>query len=162
MTQSIQLASLCYVMKENQILMLHRNKDPNDVHKGKWNGLGGKFCPGETSEECVIREVFEESGLHVKAPEFLGILTFPNFTPDTDWCVFLFRSFDFDGEVKENHEGTLSWVDKEELFDLNLWPGDKIFLPYVLEGKNICARFVYRDGQLESYQIEDGPSFLVA
>jgi len=141
-------------MQENQVLMLHRNKNPEDVHIGRWNGLGGKFNEGETSSECVVREVFEESGLSINNPEFLGILTFPNFTPGKDWCVFLFRCFEFSGELKENHEGTLSWIDQSELLNLNLWPGDKIFLPYVLEGRNIVGRFVYVDGKLESYEVE--------
>jgi len=141
-------------MRENQILMLHRNKNPEDIHLDKWNGLGGKFYPGETSEECVKREVYEESGYQINNPEFLGILTFPNFTPELDWCVFLYRCFDFQGELKENHEGTLNWIEKAGLLELNLWQGDKIFLPYVLEGKSICARFVYENGVLENYEIE--------
>ena len=72
-------ATLCYVKNGNKTLMLHRIKKENDIHEGKWNGLGGKMEAGETPEECVIREVREESGLQIQNPALRGVLTFPNF-----------------------------------------------------------------------------------
>ena len=75
----MKLATLCYIRQNNKTLMLHRVKKKNDIHQDKWNGLGGKFLPGETPEECVVREVKEESGLHIIKPELKGILTFPEF-----------------------------------------------------------------------------------
>ena len=73
------LATLCYVKHDGCTLMLHRNKKANDIHEGKWNGLGGKFEAGETPEECAIREVYEESGLSIRGPKLCGLLMFPNF-----------------------------------------------------------------------------------
>ena len=71
------LATLCYVKRDGNTLMVYRNKKPNDIHEGKWNGLGGKFEAGETPEECVIREIHEESGLSIQNPNLCGLLMFP-------------------------------------------------------------------------------------
>ena len=73
----MKLATLCYVRRDGKTLMLLRNKKINDMHAGKWNGLGGKFEAGETPEDCAIREIYEESGLRVVAPQLCGVLTFP-------------------------------------------------------------------------------------
>lgn len=75
----MKLATLCYIKKDGKTLMLHRIKKKNDMHEGKWNGLGGKFEPGETPEDCVIREIEEESGLNIIKPRLRGLLTFPEF-----------------------------------------------------------------------------------
>src|SRR6476469_9924460 len=92
-------ATLCYVQKGGKTLMLHRVKKKNDIHEGKWNGLGGKMEQGETPEECVIREVREESGLRIDQPELRAILTFPEFDGHDDWLVFLFVANRFSGEL---------------------------------------------------------------
>ena len=87
----MKIGTLCYVRKGNKTLMIHRVKRDNDMHKGKWNGLGGKFNQGETPEECVIREVKEESGLSIKNPQLKGLITFPAADyPPEDWYVFVF------------------------------------------------------------------------
>ena len=88
------LATLCYVIdkKNEQILMLHRVKKKNDFHEGKWNGLGGKFDEGESPEDCVIREIREESGLKIKKPRLHGFITFPNFDGKNDWHVFIYTA----------------------------------------------------------------------
>ena len=88
------LATLCYVKRDGHTLMIHRNKRPNDIHEGKWNGLGGKFEAGESPEDCVIREVSEESGLIIRAPHLHGILTFTNFKGN-DWYVFVYTAENF-------------------------------------------------------------------
>ena len=77
----MKLATLCYVRKDGKTLMVHRNKKPNDMHLGKWNGLGGKLEPGETPEECCIRELYEETGLAVRNPQLKGLITFTAFSP---------------------------------------------------------------------------------
>ena len=94
----IILATLCYVRRDGYTLMVHRTKKANDVHRGKWNGLGGKFEPGETPEECVIREVHEESGLAIQHPKLCGLIMFPNFTGN-DWYVFVFTAHEFSGAL---------------------------------------------------------------
>ncbi|MEA1973418.1 MAG: 8-oxo-dGTP diphosphatase, partial [Candidatus Cloacimonadota bacterium] len=135
------LATLCYVQYENKVLMLHRNKRENDYHKGKYNGLGGKFEDGESPEECAIREVKEESGLTVRNPIFSGFITFPKFDKVNDWYVFVYRFKDFSGEIEENYEGSLEWVEQKNLSNLPLWDGDKIFLKWVFENKLFHAKF---------------------
>ena len=111
----MKLATLCYIKRNNQTLMLHRIKKENDMHQGKWNGLGGKFEPGETPEACAVREIYEESGLRVNDPELRGILTFPAFNDDEDWYAFVFVVRDFSGElidrVEELEPGASGTVD---------------------------------------------------
>ena len=115
------LATLCYVKKDGKTLMLHRVKKAEDLHEGKWNGLGGKLEAGETPEECVIREVREESGLSVRKPKLKGILTFPGFDGERDWYVYVFEARDFSGRLTECDEGRLEWVEDARLTGLDLW-----------------------------------------
>lgn len=133
--------------------MLLRNKKERDIHEGKWNGLGGKFDPGETPEECVIREVKEESGFIVQLPRMCGVMTFPGFTPGKDWVVFLFKAENFKGQQIESPEGRLEWIANEKLLDLNLWEGDRYFLKWLEEGKFFSARFVYKNKKLMSHSV---------
>ena len=106
--------------------MVYRNKKPNDIHRGKWNGLGGKFESGESPEECVTREVLEESGLQIHNPKLHGLLMFPNFKGD-DWYVFVFTACEFNGELIDSPEGKLEWIPDKKLTSLNLWESDQIF-----------------------------------
>lgn len=149
-----KMATLCYVRSNGKTLMLHRNKKANDTHKGKHNGLGGKFEPGETPEDCVIREVYEESGLTIKSPKLKGFLTFPNFAKGEDWYVFVFVATEFSGQLIDSPEGDLLWVDDDKLLSLNLWEGDQKFIPWLSEGKMFSAKFNYVGGKLESHSVE--------
>ncbi len=149
----MQLATLCYVRSENKTLMLHRIKKKNDFHEGKWNGLGGKFEHGETPEECVIREVKEESGLLIKNPRLHGFITFPMFDGKKDWYVFLFTASEFNGELIDSHEGKLEWIADEKLLDLNLWEGDSIFIPWLMGDKFFSAKFVYENGKFVDHTV---------
>jgi len=145
--------TLCYVKTENQTLMLHRVKKENDMHKGKWNGLGGKMESGETPEECIIREVYEESGLTIQNPTLKGILTFPQFDDNNDWLAFVFTAHTFTGELIDSDEGVLKWIDNNKLLDLNLWPGDKIFLPWVNSERFFSGKFIYHNKQLIDHHV---------
>lgn len=149
----VQLATLCYVMHEGKTLMLFRNKKPNDYHEGKWNGLGGKFEDGESPEECAVREVEEESGLKMINPRMKGFITFPLFDGKKDWYVFLFTAEKFSGELIESSEGKLEWIPNDELVNLNLWDGDKIFLPWLFDDKYFSAKFVYENGKYVSHEV---------
>lgn len=149
----MKLATLCYVKNEGKTLMLHRIKKEKDMHKGKWNGLGGKFEAGESPEECVIREVEEESGLKIKNPKLKGMITFPGFANDDDWYTFVFVAEDFEGELIECNEGVLSWIENEEVCDLNLWEGDKIFMKWLEQDKFFTGKFVYEDNKLSNYTV---------
>ena len=129
-------------MDGERTLMLHRTKKKNDVHEGKWNGLGGKFETGETPEECAIREVKEESGLLMKNPRMHGFITFPMFDGKKDWYVFLFTASKFEGELIDSHEGKLEWIPNEELLKLNLWEGDRIFILVIQEKFLVLSLFM--------------------
>jgi 8-oxo-dGTP diphosphatase len=133
--------------------MIHRIKKENDMHLGKWNGLGGKLELGETPEECALREIHEESGLLARNPHLKGFLTFPGFANDEDWYAFVFVVDDFEGELVESPEGILQWIDNDELLQLNLWEGDLIFLPWLHQEGFFSGKFVYEDGRLVSHAV---------
>jgi len=149
----MKLATLCYVRWEGQTLMIHRVKKANDMHQGKWNGLGGKLNPGETPEECAVREIYEESGLTVRNIYLKGFLTFPAFSKDEDWYVFVYVAEDFEGELIDSPEGNLRWVDDADLTKLNLWEGDPIFLPWLDLPGIFSGKFTYKDGGLVSHDV---------
>ncbi len=149
----MKLATLCYVKKDGKTLMLHRVKKENDIHEGKWNGLGGKFEQGETPEQCAIRELYEEAGITVRNPELKGVLTFPKFAKGEDWYVFVFVVRDFSGDLIVSNEGNLEWIDDPKIFDLNLWEGDEIFLKWMEEGKFFSGLFEYENGRLTNHSV---------
>jgi len=151
----MKLATLCYVIdkKINSTLMIYRNKKPNDYHEGKWNGLGGKFDPGESPEECAIREIEEESGLIVKTVTMKGFITFPLFDGKDDWYVFLFTADEFQGDLIDSPEGKLEWIPNGKLTEINLWDGDKIFIPWLLGDKFFSAKFNYKDGEFINHEV---------
>jgi 8-oxo-dGTP diphosphatase len=149
----MKLATLCYVRAGGKTLMLHRTKRPHDMHAGKWNGLGGKLDPGETPEECVIREVWEESGLRIVKPELKGLLTFPSFDGNEDWYAFVFVARAFRGELIDSTEGVLAWIDDDALPDLNLWEGDPIFLRWLEQDRFFSGKFVYQQGKLAKHEV---------
>jgi 8-oxo-dGTP diphosphatase len=146
------LATLCYVKRDGCTLMVHRNKKANDIHEGKWNGLGGKFEAGETPEECVIREVYEESGLSILNPKLCGLLMFPQFKGN-DWYVFVFTATDFSGELIDSPEGKLDWIPEESVLDFNLWESDHIFMPWIREDKFFSAKFEYEGDEMQRYSV---------
>lgn len=151
----MKLATLCYVIdkKHNKTLMLHRVKKENDFHEGKWNGLGGKLEEGETPEECVIREVKEESGLIISQPRMRGFITFPLFDGKDDWYVFVFTADNFSGELIDSNEGDLEWIPSDKLTDLNLWDGDSVFLSWLNGDKFFSAKFNYEEGKFRDYKV---------
>jgi 8-oxo-dGTP diphosphatase len=149
----MKLATLCYLKKDRQTLMIHRIKKANDMHWGKWNGLGGKLEPGETLEACATREIREESGLLAAAPLLKGLLTFPKFANDEDWYAFVFVVTEFSGVISDSREGVLRWIDDEKLLDLELWEGDRIFLPWLERPGFFSGKFIYQDGRLVDHSV---------
>ena len=151
----MKLATLCYVQdkKSNSTLMIHRVKKENDYHQGKWNGLGGKFEIGESPEECALREIKEESGLIAKSIKMKGFITFPIFDGIEDWYVFLFIIDDYEGDLIASNEGNLAWIPNEQLTEINLWEGDKIFIPWLFEERFFSAKFVYKDGRYINHTV---------
>jgi 8-oxo-dGTP diphosphatase len=151
----MKIATLCYIRdrEDKRTLMIHRTRKINDYHSGKWNGLGGKLDQGETPEECVVREVKEESGLLISNPRMQGLITFPLFDGTDDWYVFLFTADNYNGELIDSNEGDLKWIPDNELTDLNLWEGDKIFLKWVFQEKFFSAKFIYKEGKYISHEV---------
>ncbi len=119
--------TLCYLEQDEKYLMLHRVKKTVDANKDKWIGVGGKFEPTESPEDCVLREVLEETGLTMTDWEYRGIVTFVSDQWGTEY-MHLFWSNAFTGHLLDCDEGVLEWIDKKELLTKNLWEGDKIFL----------------------------------
>lgn len=118
--------TLCYLERDGQYLMLHRVKKENDENHDKWIGIGGKFEKGESPEDCVLREVREETGLTLTDYRYCGIVTFVL----GDWTEYmhLFHATGFTGQIRECDEGILEWIDKDRLCELQQWEGDRIFL----------------------------------
>ena len=130
--------TLCYLEKDGQYLMLHRVSKKNDVNHDKWIGVGGKFEPGETPEECLLREVKEETGLTLLQYSFRGILTFICDQQEPEY-IFLFTSSSFTGGMRECEEGVLEWVDKNKIKNLELWEGDKEMFRLLDERKSFFS-----------------------
>jgi 8-oxo-dGTP diphosphatase len=149
----MKLATLCYLKADGKTLMMHRIKKANDMHQGKWNGLGGKLDPGETPEECVVREVLEESGLMIVDPLLKGLLTFPKFANNEDWYAFVFVARKFMGKLIDSNEGFLEWIDDQQLLKLDLWQGDRIFIPWLEQPGFFSGKFVYQSGELIEYSV---------
>ena len=126
------LTTVCYIRNQDKILMLHRIKEENDFNKGKWLGVGGHVELGESPHEAVRREILEESGLEINEVFFQGIITFDYEGKDTDY-IFVFRAKTEEVQIKLTSEGVLKWIEAEQVMNLNIWEGDKIFLPLVLE-----------------------------
>ncbi|MGL4609778.1 MAG: NUDIX hydrolase [Trueperaceae bacterium] len=146
----MKLATLVYVQHGGHTLMLHKAKG---YQQGKWNGLGGKFDKGESPEECMKRETFEESGLLVEAAQLRGFLSWPDFDGEDDWYAFIYTVSKFSGELKASDEGELTWIPNDAVMNLNLWPGDRVFLPWVFEGKFFSGKFIYEGGEFKDYSV---------
>lgn len=126
------MTTLCYVEKDDAYLMLHRVTKKDDVNKDKWIGIGGHFEEGESPEECLLREAYEETGLTLTSFRFRGIVTFTQEGYGTEYMC-LYTADEFSGTMKECDEGTLEWVPRKDLTKLNLWTGDLIFLKLLME-----------------------------
>lgn len=125
-------STLCHIEKDGKYLMLHRIKKENDVNRDKWVAIGGKFEENESPEECNAREIFEETGLILKSASYRGIVTFVSDKWETEY-MHIFHSDSFSGELIDCDEGELCWVDKNKLYSLPIWQGDKIFLKLLEE-----------------------------
>ena len=130
----MNFTTLCYIEKGNKYLMLHRISKKKDGNKDKWIGVGGHFEKGESPEECLLREVKEETGLELTSYQFRGIVTFiSDEWPDEYMC--LYTADRYTGDIGNCDEGELVWVEKEKIMDLNIWEGDKIFLKLLTENQ---------------------------
>ena len=118
--------TLCYIERDNQYLMLHRVKKENDINKDKWIGVGGKFEEEESPEDCLLREVYEETGLTLTRFRYRGLVTFVSNEWGTEY-MHLFTADRYQGTIKDCDEGELCWINKADVYQLPIWEGDKIF-----------------------------------
>lgn len=150
--------TLCYLERGEQYLMLHRVKKQNDASHDKWIGVGGKCEADESPDECMLREVCEETGLTVTSWRYRGIVTFIS---DIWPCEYmhLFTANQWTGDEISCDEGDLQWIDKERLFDLTLWPGDRIFLHLIMNPEQdfFSLKLVYRGDDLVAAKLDGKP-----
>lgn len=142
------MTTLCYIEKDDKRLLIHRNKRESDGNYGKWLGIGGHFERGESPDECVLREVREETGLTLTGYAFRGVVTFVS----GDWIeyMFLYTATAFEGRLTNNcDEGDIQWVDREKMPSLPMWPGDRVFLRLLDEGAPFFSlKLVYEGDDL--------------
>lgn len=147
----LKKTTVCYIEKNNNVLMLYRNKKEIDINKGKWIGVGGHVEDYETPDECVVREVKEETGLTLLEYILVGKIIF--YIDDIVEECYLYRGFDFNGDQIECNEGELKWIPKEEILNLNLWEGDYLFLTRMFNNDNYFEMELhYVDDKLISWK----------
>lgn len=140
------LSTLCYIEKDGKYLMLHRTVKKNDVNKDKWIGVGGHFEEGESPEECLLREVKEETGYTLTSYRYRGIVTFLSGNGVTEY-MSLFTADGFEGKPISCDEGELEWIDIEKVWSLNIWEGDKIFFRLIDENYDFFSLKLVYNGQ---------------
>ncbi len=151
-------SSLCYIEKDGKYLLIHRVKKKNDFNEGKWIGVGGKFEEDEMADECVVREVFEETGLTITKFYLAGVIKFySNKTEDQD--MYLYKATEFTGTLRTDcPEGNLKWVDADEVLKLPTWEGDHYFIKPLLQGKrNLNMTVKYEGDVLTEFLDETEP-----
>lgn len=141
----MKLTTLCYIEQDEKYLMLHRVKKKNDQSHDKWLGVGGHFEDGESPEECVLREVKEETGLALTDYRYRGLVTFVSDQCECEY-MHLFTATGYEGVMTECDEGELVWIPKSEVYNLNLWEGDKIFFRLLEEDEGFFSLKVRYEG----------------
>lgn len=140
--------TLCYLEQDGKWLMLHRIRKKNDLNEGKWIGVGGKFEEAESPEECLLREVKEETGYTLRSWNYRGIITFVSDKWEAEH-MHLFTSDDFTGKYHACDEGAAQWIPIDEVMNLNLWEGDRIFLRLLLDKEPFFSlKLVYKGDTL--------------
>ncbi len=150
-----ELTTLCYIEKDGKYLMLHRTKKQSDPNRDLWMGVGGHFEKGESPEDCVVREVREETGFELTDYKLRGVVSFS----DNDWYeyMFLYSAQGFKGEMIQCNEGDLEWIDKESAVrDLPIWEGDRIFLRLMNEGRPFFSLKLRYENKILKRVVLDG------
>ena len=155
--------TLCYIEKDGCYLMLHRVKKKDDANRGKWIGFGGQFEEGESPEECVCREVLEETGLTLTDYRYRGIVTFASDVYETE-LMHLFTADGFCGELlSECNEGEMAWIKKADLPTLPMWEGDRVFLDLLTQDIPFFSlKLIYRQDSLVGAVLNGKPLSLAA
>lgn len=148
-------SSLCYIERDGKYLMLHRVKKVNDINHDKWIGIGGKFEDKESPEDCMLREVLEETGLTLTDYSYRGIVTFVSDVYETEY-MHLFTASGFCGKMKECDEGELQWISKEQLSAIPKWEGDSIFLELLETSRPFFSLKLKYEGERLVLAVLDG------
>lgn len=151
-------STLCYIEQDDKYLMLHRIVKKNDVNKDKWIGVGGHFEENESPDECLLREVKEETGLTLTSYRFRGLVTFVSDQAETEYMC-LYTADGFTGDMIPCNEGVLEWINKKDLLHLNLWEGDKVFLKLLNENKPFFSLKLEYEGNKLIYCYLDGKEY---
>lgn len=147
------LTTMCYLLKENKTLMLHRVKKQNDINAGKWIGVGGKFEEGESAEECMGREINEETGYVIHSLKLHGFVMFPKLYHGQDEGMFIYTCDDFSGELNITcDEGILEWIDNDKISSLPMWEGDYHFFDWIKDNQFHSAKIVYENDKVIEYK----------
>lgn len=152
--------TLCYIDNGDSYLMLHRVKKENDASHGKWIGVGGKCEANESPDECMLREVKEETGLDITEWHYRGIVTFISDTwPNEYMHLFTATAWRGEPDMSIDDEGELAWIRKSDLMELNLWEGDKIFLRLLLDESVpfFSLKLVYEQDEMTSATLNGKP-----
>lgn len=150
----MKLTTICYIEDNNKTLLVHRNKSEDDVHEGKYVGICGEVVNGETPEECVLREVFNQTNLNLKSIYYRGVITLPKFIDNEDVYMMLFTSDDFEGRLDNSCKyGDLIWIDTDKIFDLDMWEGDRLYLRWSNTDEIFSAKIIYENGKLKDYNV---------
>ena len=153
------LTTLCYIEKDECYLMLHRIMKKIDINKDKWIGVGGHFEDGESPEECLLREVKEETGRTLTSYSFRGLVTFLSDRWEPEYMC-LYTADKYEGEMISCDEGTLEWVPKKQLSELNLWEGDRIFFRLLEENAPFFSLKLRYEGDTLAEACLDGTDIL--
>lgn len=151
--------TLCYIQKDNKYLMLHRIKKAADINKDRWIGIGGRIEEGETPEQCILREAKEETGLTLTSYRYRGIVRFRSdqYEPED---MHLYTADSYEGEIIECNEGVLKWIDRDELYNLPIWEGDKLFLGLIRTDADFFDLVLgYKENKLVSASINGNRIF---
>ena len=149
------LTTLCYIDNGTSYLMMHRVKKAHDVNKDKWVGVGGHFEKDESPEECLLREVYEETGLTLTSWQLRGLVTFISDAWPTEYMC-LYTADDYEGTIGPCNEGSLEWVPKSKVYDLPIWEGDKIFFRLLEERDTFFSLKLRYEGERLAEVILDG------
>ena len=149
------MTTLCYIEENDNYLMMHRVKKEIDINKDKWIGVGGHFEENESPEECLLREVREETGLTLTSWKLRGIITFITDRWQTEY-MFLYIGDKYTGNRTECDEGVLEWVPKKKVYDLPIWEGDKLFFRLLEERQDFFSLKLRYDGDVLVEAVLDG------
>lgn len=144
---------LCYIIKDDNVLMLKRLDDPSDINSNKWMGVGGHLEENESPDDCVLREVKEETGLTLTSYDLKGIIKFYHNNKYLE-KIYVYLGYEVKGEFIPCDEGKLEFINKNDIYNLPMWEGDKIFLKPLLDDKKFKCSLYYSDDKLINYKIK--------